>query len=89
MMFIPHIGDRISNGAVIVDLKRSWDTDPDTYLALCLWTEDKQQDKPIKRMADLYVTWRIYPSEDGLVHARNGHYHDTLSEAVVDFNSRV
>ncbi len=87
MMFIPRIGDRINNGAVIIDLKRAWD--PDAWIALCLWTEDKQQVETIKRFSDLYVTWRIYQDQDGLVQARNGHYHDTLSDSVVDFNSRV
>lgn len=89
MMFIPHIGDRISNGAIIVDLKKSWESEPDTWVALCLWTEDRQQVEPIKRISDLYVTWRIYLDADGLVQARNGHYHDQLSEAVVDFDSRI
>jgi hypothetical protein len=83
----PRIGDRISNGAVIIDLKRAWD--PFAYIALCLWTEDTQQVEPIKRTTDLYVTWKIYPDQDGLVIASNGHYHDTLSDSVVDFNSRV
>jgi hypothetical protein len=94
MMFVPYIGDRISNGAVIIDLKRAWD--PDAYVALCLWTEDTQGVEPVRRNADLYVTWNIYADPNtahsrtrGNVIARNGHYHDKLSDAVVDFNSRV
>lgn len=83
----PRIGDRISNGAVIIDLKQAWD--PSAWIALCLWTEDTQQVEPVRRTSDLYITWKIYLDQDGLVIASNGHYHDLLSHAAVDFNSRV
>ena len=82
----PRIGDTCKNGAVIVDLKRAWDESG--YIALCLWTIDTQDAKAFIRTADPYVTWFIRPEEDG-IRCYTGHYFDQLSDAVVDFNSRL
>lgn len=82
---VPTRGDRIKNGAVIVDIKPAWDSSG--YIALCLWTEDTQS-TPHKRTVDPYVTWFIRPEGEHVI-ASNGHYHDQLSEAVVDFNNRI
>ena len=94
------IGDRLSNGAIIVDIKQAWA--PDAHIVLCVWTEDWQGIKPSdgvqppRRVADLYVTWTLYPDAEidefgvqARVRAHNGHYFDQLSDAVVDFNNRT
>ena len=85
----PRRGDRVSNGAVIVDIKRAWDSSG--YIILCLWTEDIQLDNkaPITRTADPYVTWFARPSDEGKIICFQGHYHDQLSEAVLDFKNRL
>ena len=82
----PRIGDTCRNGAVIVDLKRAWDSSG--YIALCLWTIDKQNAEAFIRTSDPYVTWFIRQEEDG-IRCFTGHYHDQLSDAVVDFNNRI
>lgn len=82
----PRRGDRAKNGAVIVDIKPSWDTSG--YIALCLWTEDTQTNEPFKRVVDPYVTWFVRV-EEGAIICTQGHYHDQLSEALLDFNNRI
>jgi hypothetical protein len=95
---IAKIGDRLTNGAIIVDMKQAWA--PDGYIVLCVWTEDWQGveigDTPPRRKSDLYVTWVLFPDTEidefgvqARVRAHNGHYFDQLSDAVVDFNSRT
>jgi len=85
---VPARGDRIKNGAIILDIKPAWA--PDAYIALCLWTEDRQTavGEPLQRNADPYVTWKVYPAS-GETLAQAGHYYDVLSDAVVDFNNRA
>lgn len=83
---VPKRGDRIKNGAIILDIKPAWA--PDAYIALCLWTEDLQDAEPIQRKADPYVTWKIYPAS-GETYAQAGHYFDILKDAVLDFDSRL
>ena len=80
-------GDVCDNGAVVVDCKRAWN--PDGFIVLCLWLMDKQVAEPYERKADPYVTWVAERSLEGGIITRNGHYFDQLSQAVVDFDSRV
>ena len=54
---VPRRGDRCKNGAVIVDIKPAWDSSG--YIALCLWTEDRQTAEPYQRTVDPYVTWFV------------------------------
>lgn len=82
----PRRGDRTRNGAVIIDIKKAWDTSG--YVALCLWTEDTQTATPHTRTVDPYVTWFVRV-EDGSIVCHQGHYHDQLSEALLDFNNRM
>jgi len=88
LTLVPRRGDRCRNGAIIVDVKRAWDESG--YIALCLWTEDRQTaiGEPYQRHADPYVTWFIRVQEDGII-CYQGHYYDRLSDAVVDFDSRI
>jgi hypothetical protein len=79
-------GDICSNGAVVLDYRQSWN---EQYVVLCLWTTDIQQEEIIYRNADPYVTWIAERSPEGGIITRNGHYFDRLSQAVVDFDSRV
>lgn len=83
---VPARGDRIKNGAIILDIKPAWA--PDAYIAVCLWTEDLQDAEPIQRKADPYVTWKVYPAS-GETLAQAGHYFDVLMDAVLDFDSRL
>lgn len=81
-------GVRCPNGAVIIDCKNSW-AEGDK-IVLCLWLTDLQGENPTIRNADPYVTWRAYLSPDtGEIITTNGHYHDQLSHAVIDFDSRM
>jgi len=82
---VPSRGDRVKNGAVIVDIKPAWDSSG--YIVLCLWTEDTQS-TPHQRISDPYVTWFARAEEDGII-CHQGHYYDQLSDAVVDFNNRI
>lgn len=83
---VPRRGDTVKNGAVIVDMKPAWDTSG--YIILCLWTQDTQTSEPYTRVVDPYVTW-FARVEDGNVICYQGHYHDQLSEALLDFNNRI
>jgi hypothetical protein len=83
---VPRRGDRTKNGAVIVDIKPAWDSSG--YIALCLWTEDRQTAEPYQRTVDPYVTWFVRVQDEGIV-CYQGHYYDLLSPAVDDFNSRL
>lgn len=78
-------GDVCDNGAVVIDCKRAWDESG--WIVLCLWVNDTQS-SPHTRTADPYVTWFARP-EDGSIRCHQGHYHDQLSDAVVDFNNRI
>lgn len=71
------LGDRVDNGAVIIDIKRAWDTSG--FIVLCLRTDSQ---------ADPYVTW-FARLEDDKVICHSGHYFDQLKDAVVDFASRI
>jgi len=82
---VPKRGDRVKNGAVIIDIKPAWDTSG--YIILCLWTEDTQS-TPHQRTTDPYVTWFARPEQDGII-CHQGHYHDQLGEALLDFNNRI
>jgi hypothetical protein len=86
LTLVPRRGDRCKNGAVIVDIKPAWDSSG--YIALCLWTEDRQTAEPYQRTVDPYVTWFVRVQDEGIV-CYQGHYHDQLSHAVDDFNSRL
>lgn len=83
---VPRRGDRCKNGAVIIDIKPAWDSSG--YIALCLWTEDRQTAEPYQRTVDPYVTWFVRVQDEGIV-CYQGHYYDLLSHAVDDFNSRL
>ena len=85
MSTTPQLGDTCKNGAVIIDIKKAQGFG---HIILCLWKVDTQNDKAFIRTTDPYVTW-FATSEDGITSCTSGHYFDTLSDAVVDFNSRV
>lgn len=74
----PKRGDRCANGAIILDIKK---TIGDGWIVLCLWA-DKSPHHP-------FITWWGFWSETGELRTSMGHYHDQLSEAVVDFDNRV
>lgn len=77
------------NGAMIIDVKSAWAEGE--KVVLCLWLVDKQEKGVVSlRNADPYVTWkaRLHP-DTGEIVTTSGHYFDILSDAVVDFNSRV
>jgi hypothetical protein len=86
LTLVPRRGDRCKNGALIVDIKPAWDSSG--YIALCLWTEDRQTAEPYQRTVDPYVTWFVRVQDEGIV-CYQGHYYDLLSLAVDDFNSRL
>jgi hypothetical protein len=86
LTLVPRRGDRCKNGAVIIDVKPAWDSSG--YIALCLWTEDRQSTEPYQRTVDPYVTWFVRVEDNGII-CYQGHYHDQLSPAVDDFNSRL
>ena len=86
LTLVPRRGDRCKNGAVIVDVKPAWDSSG--YIALCLWTEDRQTAEPYQRTVDPYVTWFIRVEENGII-CYQGHYYDQISQAVVDFDGRL
>jgi hypothetical protein len=81
-------GDICANGAVVIDCKRA---DDGVTIVLCLWVKDTQDDRgTITRKADPYVTWTARRDEGtGAIICQTGHYMDSLSDAVVDFNSRT
>jgi hypothetical protein len=72
----PKRGEVTANGAIIADLKPTWDG----YIALCV---------RVNVTADPYVTWKIYRLADGLMHCYSGHYYSQLPDAIVDFNNRI
>ena len=72
----PKRGDTCANGAIILDLKRTFG---DGWIVLCLFPESKYHP---------FVTWWAYWSETGELHTSMGHYHDELSQAIVDFAGR-
>ena len=74
----PRIGDRCANGAIILDIKRSIGDSPN-WIVLCLFPESKYHP---------YVTWWAYWSATGELACSMGHYHDQLSQAIVDFDKR-
>ena len=86
LTLVPRRGDRCKNGAVIIDIKPAWDSSG--YIALCLWTEDRQTAEPYQRTVDPYVTWFIRVEENGII-CYQGHYYDQISQAVVDFDGRL
>ena len=86
LTLVPRRGDRCKNGALIIDIKPAWDSSG--YIALCLWTEDRQTAEPYQRTVDPYVTWFVRVQDEGIV-CYQGHYYDQLSPAVDDFNSRL
>jgi hypothetical protein len=86
LTLVPRRGDRAKNGALIVDIKPAWDSSG--YIALCLWTEDRQTAEPYQRTVDPYVTWFVRVQDEGII-CYQGHYYDQLSPAVDDFNSRM
>ena len=78
-------GDVCANGAVVVDCKLA---DDGVTIVLCLWVNDTQS-QPYTRTADPYVTWTARRDEGtGEIICSTGHYMDSLSDAVVDFNNR-
>ena len=86
LTLVPRRGDRCKNGALIIDIKPAWDSSG--YIALCLWTEDRQTAEPYQRTVDPYVTWFVRVEDSGII-CYQGHYHDQLSQAVIDFDSRL
>jgi hypothetical protein len=80
-------GDVCANGAVVIDCKRA---DDGVTIVLCLWVKDTQGAGEYTRTADPYVTWTARRDEGtGEIVCQTGHYMDSLSDAVVDFNSRT
>ena len=78
-------GDVCANGAVVVDCKQA---DDGVTIVLCLWVNDTQS-QPYTRTADPFVTWTARRDEGtGEIICSTGHYMDSLSDAVVDFNNR-
>ncbi len=73
----PKRGDVCENGAVILDIKK---TVGDGWIVLCLWAESKYHP---------YVTWWAFWSQTGELRTSMGHYHDQLSQAIVDFDNRL
>lgn len=72
----PKRGDLCANGATILDIKR---TIGEGWITLCLFPESKYHP---------FVTWWTWRSETGELRTSMGHYHDILSDAIVDFDSR-
>lgn len=77
----PKVGDKCANGAIILDIKK---TIGDGWIVLCLWADETR--RPVVHP---YVTWFAFWSQTGELACSMGHYHDQLSQAVVDFNKRV
>lgn len=75
----PKRGDLCANGATIIDIKRSFGDSP-SWIVLCLYPQSKHHP---------YVTWWAYWSQTGELNTSMGHYHDMLSQAIVDFDSRI
>ncbi len=75
----PLVGDKCANGAIILDVKK---TTGDGWIVLCLWADRRLAVHP-------YVTWWAYWSQTGELACSMGHYHDQLSQAIVDFDKRV
>lgn len=81
-------GDVCANGAIVVDCKRVHLEDG-LYIVLCLWVKDTLAESHFTRTADPYVTWTARRDEGtGEIICSTGHYMDSLSDAVLDFNSR-
>ena len=74
----PKVGDTCANGAIILDIKR---TVGDGWIVLCLWAASSPHHP--------YVTWWGFWSDKGELRTSMGHYHDQLSQAIVDFDKRV
>jgi hypothetical protein len=74
----PKRGDTCANGAIILEVKSSWSESP-SWIVLCLFIESKH---------DPYVTWVSWYDDAGKLRTVMGHYHDRLSQAIVDFDSR-
>ena len=77
----PKVGDTCANGAIILDVKP---TVGDGWIVLCLWANERRQ--PVVHP---YVTWFAFWSQTGELACSMGHYHDQLSQAIVDFDKRV
>jgi hypothetical protein len=79
-------GDVCANGAVVIDCKLATGG---VHIVLCLWVKDTLAEAHFTRTADPYVTWTARRDEGtGEIICSTGHYMDSLSDAVVDFNSR-
>jgi hypothetical protein len=74
----PRRGDLCANGATIIDIKRT--AVGDGWIVLCLFPESQYHP---------YVTWWAYWSQYGKLNTSMGHYHDMLSDAIVDFDNRI
>lgn len=73
----PKRGDICENGATILEIKK---TVGNGWVVLCLFPESKYHP---------FVTWWAFWSETGELRTLTGHYHDQLSDAIVDFDSRI
>jgi hypothetical protein len=73
----PKRGDKCANGATILDIKK---TVGEGWIVLCLFPQSNYHP---------FVTWWAFWSQTGELSCSMGHYHDQLSEAVVDFDNRV
>jgi hypothetical protein len=72
----PQRDDVCANGATILDIKK---TIGDGWIVLCLFPQSKYHP---------YVTWWAYWTDSGKLATSMGHYHDQLSQAIVDFDKR-
>lgn len=73
----PKRGDKCANGAIILDIKRTFG---DAWIVLCLWADESPYHP--------FVTWLAFWSETGELRTLQGHYHDELSQAIIDFAGR-
>jgi hypothetical protein len=80
---MPAIGDRLPNGATLLDYSISVidDTEEGVYrYGKCLALMPTSGDK--------YVTWRLAVKPDGTAVTQSGHYFDRLLPALEDFECR-
>ena len=73
---VPKVGDVCANGATIIDIKPTFG---EGWIVLCLFAQSKHHP---------YVTWWAYWTDSGKLSTSMGHYHDQLSQAIVDFAGR-
>jgi hypothetical protein len=72
-MNLPKIGDKLSNGATMLAIKKSrYD---DTFIVLA----------HVNFGYHPYVTWRLFPKE---LNCEHGNYFESITPAAIDFGER-